>query len=133
MFEWQLWRPTWFTPQGSTPTVDPALSVADTPVWSNGDKTALIALKPWKWSNGQTVSAKDLEFTIDEIRAAVKESPADWNELRAGYFPDTVTSMSTPNAQTLVINMSKPVNLTWLEEDILDVPVMPAAAWAKAP
>jgi peptide/nickel transport system substrate-binding protein len=33
VFEWQLWRPTWFTPEGSTPTVNPALSVADTPVW----------------------------------------------------------------------------------------------------
>ena len=132
VFEWQLWRPTWFTPQGSTPTVDQPLSVANPPVWSNGDKTVSITAKPWKWSNGQTVSAKDLEFTVDEIRAAVKESPADWNNYVPGYFPDTITSMSTPNAQTLVINMSKPVNPTWLEEDILDVPVMPAAAWAKA-
>ncbi len=39
VFEWQLWRPTWFTPQGSTPTVDQPLSVANPPVWSNGDKT----------------------------------------------------------------------------------------------
>ncbi len=131
VFEWQLWRPTWFTPEGSTPTVDPALSVANTPVWSNGDKTVSVTLKPWKWSNGQTLGAKDLEFTIDEIKAAVKESPANWSSYVPGYFPDTITSMSVPNAQTLVINMSKAVNPTWLEEDILDVPVMPAAAWAK--
>ena len=132
VFEWQLWRPTWFTPQGSVPTVDQPLSVANPPVWSNGDKTVSVTLKPWKWSNGQTLGAKDLEFTVDEIKAAVKESPADWAPYVPGYFPDTITSMSTPNAQTLVINMSKPVNPTWLEEDILDVPVMPAAAWAKA-
>jgi peptide/nickel transport system substrate-binding protein len=132
VFEWQLWRPTWFTPEGSTPTVDEPLSVANAPTWSNGDKTVSVTLKPWKWSNGQTLGAKDLEFTIDEIRAAVKESPADWAAYVPGYFPDTITSMSVPNAQTLVINMSKAVNPTWLEEDILDVPVMPAAAWAKA-
>src|SRR5579863_4237774 len=131
VFEWQLWRPTWFTPDGSTPAVDEPLSVANAPTWSNGDKTVSITLKPWKWSAGGTVGAKDLEFTIDEIKAAVKESPALWSNYVPGYFPDTVTSMSVTNAQTLVINMSKPVNPTWLEEDILDIPVMPAA-WAKS-
>ena len=40
--------------------------------------------------------------------------------------------MSTPNASTLVINMTKPVNPTWLQEDIIDVGMMPAHAWAKA-
>jgi len=130
-FEWQMWPPLYYAPKGSTPTVDDALSVANPPVWSNGDKTMSITLKPWKWSNGQVLGAKDLEFTIDEIKAAVKESPANWSSYVPGYFPDTITSMSVPNAQTLVINMSKAVNPTWLEEDILDVPVMPAAAWAK--
>jgi len=132
VFEWQLWRPTWFTWNGSSPAVNAALSVANAPTWSNGDKTMTISLKPWKWSGGGTVSSKDLEFTIDEIKASVKESAANWSNYVPGYFPDTLTSMSTPDAQTLVINMSKAVNPTWMEEDILDIPIMPAAAWAKA-
>jgi peptide/nickel transport system substrate-binding protein len=40
--------------------------------------------------------------------------------------------MSMPNSSTLVLNMSKPVNPTWLQEDIIDVGMMPAHAWAKA-
>jgi peptide/nickel transport system substrate-binding protein len=132
VFEWQLWRPTWFTWNGSSPAVNAALSVANAPTWSNGDKTMTISLKPWKWSGGGTVSSKDLEFTIDEIKASVKESAANWANYVPGYFPDTLTSMSTPDAQTLVINMSKAVNPTWMEEDILDIPIMPAAAWSKA-
>jgi peptide/nickel transport system substrate-binding protein len=132
VFQWQMWRPTWFTWDGSSPAVDAALSPVNTPTWSNGDKTATITMKPWKWSDGQTLSAKDLEFTIDEIKAAVKESPANWANYVPGYFPDTLTSMSTPNASTLVINMSKAVNPTWLQEDIIDISMMPAHAWAKA-
>jgi peptide/nickel transport system substrate-binding protein len=131
-FEWELWRPTYYTPQGSTPTVNQALSAADPPVFSNGDKTFSITLKPWKWSQGGTLSSKDLEFTIDEIKAAVKQSPANWASYTPGYFPDTITSMSTTSASTLTVNLSKPVNPTWLEEDILDIPVMPASSWAKA-
>ena len=129
-FGWQLWRPLYYTFDGSTPTVDQTLSVADPPVWSNGDKTVSITLKPWKWSNGQTLSSKDLEFTFDETKAAVKASPANWADYTPGYFPDTIASMSTPSASTLVVNLTKTVNPTFLEEDIINNGIMPVA-WAK--
>jgi peptide/nickel transport system substrate-binding protein len=132
VFQWQMWRPTWFTWNGSSPAVDAALSPANAPVSSNGGKTMTITLKPWKWSDGQTLGAKDLEFTLDVIKAAIKESPANWANYVPGYFPDTLTSMSVPNAQTLVLNMTKPVNPVWLQEDIIDISMMPAHAWAKA-
>jgi peptide/nickel transport system substrate-binding protein len=129
-FIWQLWRPLYYTPEGTTETVDQSLSPADPPVWSNGDKTMSITLKPWKWSNGGTLSSKDLEFTFDETIAAVKASPADWAAYTPGYFPSTIVSMSTPNASTLVVNMKSAVNPTWMEEDIIDNGIMPAV-WAK--
>jgi peptide/nickel transport system substrate-binding protein len=131
-FEWQMWPPMYYAPRGSTPTVDPTLSVANAPTWSNGDKTMTITVKPWKWSNGQTVTSKDVLFTIDMLKAGIKASPANWAYYVPGYFPDIVTSMTTPNASTIVINMSKAVNPTWMEEDILGgVPLMPSAEWSK--
>jgi len=132
-FEWQMWPPLYYAPDGSTPTVDPSLSVANTPTFSNGDKTMTITVKPWKWSNGQTVTSKDVLFTFDVIKAAIKQSPANWAPYVPGYFPDIISSMSTPNASTIVINMTKAVNPTWIEEDILgSVPILPSSAWAKA-
>ncbi len=132
VFDWQMWRPMYFYPQGTTITVDQALSPANLPVWSNGDKTMSITLKPWKWSNGKTLSSKDLLFTMDEIAAAVKASPANWASYVPGFFPSTITSMSTPNASTLVVNMKSAVNPTWMEQDILSaIMIMPAAEWAK--
>jgi peptide/nickel transport system substrate-binding protein len=131
-FEWQMWPPMYYAPNGSTPTIDPSLSVANPPTWSNGDKTMTITVKPWKWSNGQTVTSKDVEFTFDMIKAGVKASPANWAAYVPGYFPDIVSSMSTPNASTLVVNLSKAVNPTWMEYDILgSVPIMPSSAWSK--
>jgi len=132
VFSWQMWRPAWFTWNGSSPAVDDSLSPVNAPVSSNGGKTFTMTVKPWKWSDGQTLGAADLAFTIDEIKAAIKESPANWANYVPGYFPDTLTSMSMPNSSTLVLNMSKPVNPTWLQEDIIDVGMMPAHAWAKA-
>jgi peptide/nickel transport system substrate-binding protein len=131
-FEWQMWPPMYYAPKGSTPAVDSSLSVANAPVWSHGDKTMKITLKPWKWSNGQTVSSKDLLFTFDLIKAAVKASPANWASFVPGYFPATISSMSTPNAATIVINLTRAVNPTWMEEDILgSVSVLPSAVWSR--
>ena len=132
VFDWQMWRPLYYYPQGTTITVDQQLSPVDPPVWSNGDKTMSITVKDWKWSNGQTLSSKDLLFTMDEIAAAVKASPANWASYVPGFFPSTITSMSTPNAKTLVVNMKSAVNPTWMEQDILSaIMIMPAAEWAK--
>jgi peptide/nickel transport system substrate-binding protein len=131
-FEWQMWPPMYYTPKGSTPAVDSSLSVANAPVWSNGDKTVKITLKPWKWSNGQTMSSKDLLFTFDVIKAAVKESPTNWTSFTPGNFPDTISGMSTPNAATIVLNLTRAVNPTWMEEDILgSISILPSAVWSK--
>jgi peptide/nickel transport system substrate-binding protein len=132
VFSWQMYRPTWFTWDGSSPAVNDSMSPANTPTMSNNGKTMTITFKNWKWSDGTPLTSADLKFTIDEIVAALKESPANWANYTPGYFPDTLTSMTTPNASTLVINMSKPVNPTWLQEDIIDIGMMPAHAWAKA-
>jgi peptide/nickel transport system substrate-binding protein len=131
-FSWEMWRPMYFAPQGSTPTVDAALSVANSPTWSNGDKTFTMTVKPWKWNTGQTVSSKDVLFTFDILKAALKESPANWSGYVPGYFPDGITSMSTPDSSTIVVNLSKPVNPTWLQLDILGgLQIMPSFAWSK--
>ena len=48
----QLYRPTWYTWDGSSPAVSDSLSPVGTPTWSNGDKTVSIPIKAWKWSDG---------------------------------------------------------------------------------
>jgi peptide/nickel transport system substrate-binding protein len=131
-FAWQSWPPMYYAPSGSTPTLDPTLSVANPPTFSNGDKTVTVTLKPWKWNTGQTVSSKDVLFSIDMIKAAVKASPSNWAFYTPGYFPDIVTSMSTPDASTIVINLSKAVNPTWMEYNVLGaIQIMPSSAWSK--
>ena len=134
-FNYESWRPLYWTQNGVSPTINPALSLADTPTYSNGDKTVTIRLKTdYKWSDGQPVTSKDALFYIDEVRAAVKESGANWGSYSPGLgIPDQVTGASTPNATTLVLNLNKAVNPLWFTENMLAlVQPMPAHAWAKA-
>jgi peptide/nickel transport system substrate-binding protein len=135
-FQWLMWRPLYWTQNGVTPEVVRSMSLAQPPVWSNNDTTLSITMNgDDKWSDGRPVTSKDVLFDIDLIKAAVKENPANWTFYTPGYFPDDLVSASTPNLSTLVLKLSKPVNPTWFEEDILayagpTVP-LPSHAWAK--
>ena len=84
-FSYELWRPLYWTQNGVSPTIDQALSLADPPTYSNGDKTVTVRLKTnYKWSDGQPVTSKDALFYVDEVRAAVKESGANWGSYSPG-------------------------------------------------
>jgi len=134
-FIWEMWRPLYWTVNGTDPELDPSMSIANAPVYSNGDKTVSISLKSsYKWSNGQPITANDLVFYIDLVKAAIKESPADWEGYVPGHFPDNLSSMTQPNSTTLVMNLSSAVNPTYFTDDLLGqgplIPV-PSAEWAK--
>jgi peptide/nickel transport system substrate-binding protein len=134
-FQWEMWRPLYWYTNGVAPTEVPSMSMADQPVYSNGDKTVTVRLKTnYKWSDGQPLTSNDALFFIDEVRAAVHESGANWGQYNPGLgLPDQVLSATTPNATTLVINLNKPVNPLWLTQDQLQlIQPMPAHVWAKA-
>jgi peptide/nickel transport system substrate-binding protein len=134
-FGWDMWIPLYWTQNGVTPEIVQQMSPADLPVYSDGDKTVSITMKSWKWSDGTPITAKDLEFDIDLIIAGVKESPSNWASYTPGYFPDDISSMSTPDASTLVMNLKSAVNPSWFTEDVMSyagpVGPLPAQDWSK--
>lgn len=112
------WRPMYFAPQGTNWTIDYSKSIASAkPVVSNGGKTFTITMKnSWKWSNGQPVTAQDVLFAFDLLKAAVKESPANSCAYTPSQFPDNITSMTAPNATTIVATFDKDYNPSWAFE-----------------
>jgi peptide/nickel transport system substrate-binding protein len=134
-FQWEMWRPLYWYTNGVAPTEVPSMSMAHQAVYSNGDKTVTVQLKTnYKWSDGQPLTSKDALFFIDEVRAAVHESGANWGQYNPGLgLPDQVVSATTPDATTLVLNLNKPVNPVWFTQDQLQlIQPMPVHAWAKA-
>jgi peptide/nickel transport system substrate-binding protein len=135
-FSMMFWRPLYWAVNGVTAEVYPPMSIADPPVWSNGDKTLSVTMKSsYKWSNGQPVTANDLLFFIDLVKAAIKQSPANWEGYVPGFFPDNLVSTSEPNASTLVMNLKTAVNPGWYYQNIMSTggpfTPMPSAVWAK--
>jgi peptide/nickel transport system substrate-binding protein len=134
-FSWLMWRPTYWTVYGVSPMLDQQMSLADTPVYTDDDRSVSITFKSsYKWSDGTPITADDLLFDIDLIKAAVKESPANWSGYVPGYFPDDLASTSEPNPQTLVLHLSKPVNPVFFTDDILGqgpTTPLPVQSWDK--
>ncbi len=64
-----MYRPLYWFGNYNQPTVDYNYSMANPPKFSNGDKTITVTLKPWKWSNGETVSSRDVEFWMNLLEA----------------------------------------------------------------
>ena len=133
-FQFQMWRPLYFFPNGAKIEENKSMSMAADPVWSNGNKTVTLKLKNWVWSDGQPVTSKDAEFFVDMTRAAVKVSAADYSQYTPKVgIPDQVVSMSTPDDHTLVVNLNKSVNPTWFfENNLAGISPLPVHAWAKA-
>jgi peptide/nickel transport system substrate-binding protein len=133
-FQYEMWRPLYWYGDGVRPTLVPSMSLADPPVYSNGDKTVTIRLKTsYRWSDGQPVTSKDALFFIDMVRAAVRESGSNWGQYAPNIgLPDQVVSASTPNATTLVLQLNKAVNPGWFTADgLYYIQPIPVHAWAR--
>lgn len=108
----ELFMPLYAGPTGAEPKTNYAQSfAASAPVPSNGDKTYTIHLKSGlKWSDGKPMTSKDVLFWYYLLRAAVKESVANWGQYVPGQFPMSVTSATAPNATTVVFKLNAPYN-----------------------
>jgi peptide/nickel transport system substrate-binding protein len=134
-FSWEMWRPTYWTVNGVSNTLNPQMSLADPAQFSGNDKTVSITFKTsYRWSDGSPITADDLMFDIDLIKAAVKASPANWSGYTPGNFPDDLASMSEPDSRTLVLHLTKPVNPVFFTDDVLGqgpTNPLPVQAWAR--
>ncbi len=100
-FQFLLYRPLyWFGDNGQV-QLNPSLSLADAPVYSSDGKSVTITLKGWKWSDGQQITARDIQFWQNMVTA----NKDDWAGYSPGEYPDNVTSTT--------INPSNPLQITF--------------------
>jgi peptide/nickel transport system substrate-binding protein len=121
-FQFLMYRPLYWFGNGSQPTLNATLSVANYPTF-NGN-TVTITLKPYKWSDGTNVTATDVMFWLNMEQAIGASTYANYTG-----FPNTeVTSMKVDSPTQLTLTLSKPYNQTWfVYNDLSQITPMPAA------
>ncbi len=128
-FQYYMYRPLYMFGGHNSPTLNKTLSLAKTPVASNGDKTFTIHLKTYKWSNTEKVSATDVLFWMNI-----------WHQKPTGYagwfpgglsLPTSVASIKVTNPTTITFNMKVPQNPHWfLYNELSEITPLPLA-WTK--
>jgi peptide/nickel transport system substrate-binding protein len=123
-FQELMYRPLYWFGNGSTPNLDPSLSVANQPKYSNNNETVTIQLKGWKWNNGETVSAGDVMFWMNMMHA----QKAGFAGYAAGTMPDNVSTITIQSPTEITFNLTHPVNSYWFTYNQLsEITPMPAA------
>ncbi|QMU67707.1 ABC transporter substrate-binding protein [Streptacidiphilus sp. P02-A3a] len=134
-FQYLSWRPLYWSPQGSVPTYDYSKSLtAGAPVISNGGKTFTVKLNgQYTWSDGSKVSANDVLFYVDLLKAAVKESAANDGNYTPSQFPDNLSNVQVVDPQTVSFTFNAVYNPAWIQAVELDQIVpLPSKTWAKS-
>ncbi|MBF9066872.1 peptide ABC transporter substrate-binding protein [Streptacidiphilus fuscans] len=124
-----MWPALVYAGDGGQSVVNPDESLFSNMTWANGDKQVTIDLKHWNWSDGQPITSRDFSFVYNLLKA----NTDNWNGYVQGLFPDNVSSVSTPDANTVVINLARSYNPSFYEEDVLSlIPLLPQHAWDKS-
>jgi peptide/nickel transport system substrate-binding protein len=120
-----LYYPLYSYGTNYNPAIDYAHSIGQKPAISNGGKTYTIKLNSYKWSDGETVTSRDLVFWMNVLKA----SPAtEWCGYAKGYFPDNVVSYSAPDPSTFTITFNKSYDPAWiLNSELSQIFPMPLA------
>jgi peptide/nickel transport system substrate-binding protein len=135
------WQQVMFLPlynnfaYGASPGVNEAVSMANKPVFSDGDKTVTIQLKQgYKWSDGKPVDAQDVLFDVALIQTAVGESAANWGSFTPGYFPQSLASISATGPYTVVMHLKRAFNPGFFLNNQLaaNIYALPSTAWNVA-
>jgi peptide/nickel transport system substrate-binding protein len=108
-FQALMYRPLYWLGQNGGAGINWSLSLAKKPVFSNHNRVVTIKLKPYKWSNGAPVTARDVVFMYNLVKA----NKTEWQSYSPGSFPDTVVSAKAVNASTLRLKLNKSWSPTW--------------------
>ncbi len=108
-FQFLMYRPLYWFGNGSTPNLNPSLSLAQNPVYTNNGETVTIDMKPYKWSNGETVTAENVMFWMNMLHA----EKANWAGYAPGTIPDDIKSISVDSPTQLTFTLTGPVNNYW--------------------
>jgi peptide/nickel transport system substrate-binding protein len=126
-FDYLMYRPLYWFGNNGQPVINPAVSLANLPVYSNGNKTVTIALKPYRWSNGETVTSQDVAFWLNMMLA----ERAQWAYYVPGGLPDNLSGYKILSPTTIQLSLKSAYSPSYFTNNELSQITPLPLAWDK--
>ncbi|WP_221305071.1 peptide ABC transporter substrate-binding protein [Streptomyces sp. Ag109_O5-1] len=123
-----MWPYLVYAGDGAKSVVNKEKSLFTSLDYTNGNKRLTIHLKSWNWSDGRPITSRDFTFVYNLLKA----NASNWNAHLVGLFPEDVSKVTTPDAHTVVLDLTKAYNPDFYTDDVLStIPLLPQHAWDK--
>jgi len=126
-FQTLLYQPLYWYGDRADTSVDYRLSIGNPPVYGDGGRLVTITLKHYAWSDGETVSARDVGFWINLVKA----NRAAWANYVPGGFPDNIVSWRALGPATLQLRLNASYNPFWFTYNELSQITPLPIAWDR--
>jgi len=126
-WDWQMWRPVYFVGTPTSPNINYSESLANPPVFSNNDTTVIVTLKPWKWSDGTPITARNVLFFFNIL----KVEKLNWWLYIPGSFPDDVKSAKVTSERTIQFQLTRSYNPQLISQNDLQSLTPLPLAWDR--
>lgn len=126
-FQMLMYRTLYYFGSRGTPEVDYEQSIGEPPQWSEDGRTVTIRVKPWKWSNGETLCADNVLFWVN----LMKVKGHRYGEYVPGYFPDNLTAYGKLAEDVVYFTFDKPYSKKWVLMNQLSTITPLPKAWDR--
>ncbi len=127
-FMYLQWTPLYWFGGGSSLVLNRQLSLAEPPVYSDGNRTVTVTLRPATWSDGKPVTARDVEFFVNLVKAY----GSNWAYAVSGEFPSNIASMHLEGERTIVFHLTEAYSPTWFTyAQLSEIVPLPQRAWDR--
>lgn len=125
LVQYILYRPLYWFSSSPQSLVTPSESVAQPPDYIDNDSKIVINLKPWKWSDGETLDAQDVVFWMN----LMKTEPENWGGYVPGDIPNNVTNVVATGKYQVTFDLDGTYSPQWFTYDELSQVTPIPEAW----
>jgi peptide/nickel transport system substrate-binding protein len=133
--QYLLYRPLYWFGNAGLPYLNRSQSLAELPRYQG--QTVTIKMKSgYKWSNGEPVSAQDVVFWMNMMKAVVKQSTStvNWGGYVPGDFPDNVRNIRAVGSDEVQMTIIGKYSKQWFTyNELSQITPMPLAWDYSAP
>jgi peptide/nickel transport system substrate-binding protein len=129
-FQWLMYRPVLYYggQVGNEFGLNEPVSLAYPPVYTDNDSVVTLTLKHYLWSDGQPVTARDIQFFYNLIAA----NKSYWGFYTPGEFPDNVKSVTVLSSTQIQFTLTRSYSPEWYNVNELSLLyAFPQQVWDK--